>query len=106
MAKYHFVPKGCAWICIPITNNFEDTARDLFTALSSYNQVDFHINQENIANEFQKEMYLTVNGQQHQLVVGNWVVFLNDQVIVFDNDVALKEVFIAFNAKANTPKGY
>ena len=36
MAKYHFVPKGFAWICIPITNNFEDTARDLFTALKEF----------------------------------------------------------------------
>jgi len=106
MAKYHFVPHGRLWECIPITNNFEDTARDLFSVLSKYSQVDLRINQESITNEFCKEMYLRVNGQQHQLVVGNWVVFLNDQVIVFDNDVALKEVFIAFNAKANTPKGY
>ena len=97
MAKYHFVPNGFAWICIPITNNFEDTARDLVTALSLYNQVDFHINQKSITNEFQKEMHFRVNGQQHQLVVGNWVAFLKDQVIVFDNDVALKEFFVVFD---------
>ena len=42
-------------------------------------------------------MYLRVNGQQHHLVVGNWVAFLKDQVIVFDNDVALKEFFVVFD---------
>ena len=104
MAKYRFVPNARSWECIPITNNFEDTARDLFGVLSKYSQVDLRINQKSITSEFRKEMYLTVNGQQYRLVVGNWVVFLNDQVIVFDNDVALKEVFIAFNANANTPK--
>ena len=28
-----------------------------------------------------------------------------DITIMYDNDVSLKEVFIAFNAKENTPKG-